>query len=152
MKFTVSKTKKYSKAIYYGSFYNGKVSRNIIEMWKIIYDINGTEPLKRQIEIVNSINEQYSGRLKESYTLLLKKYKKGKDVEKELDLLKTKDLNTNRVYKEDINVDIFSYFANDNLLSISTTYIRNGVRGITSNCINKLFNPSPEKGLITYIF
>ncbi len=149
--FTVSKTKKHSKAIYYGPFPDGKVAREIINMWKVMLDITGKENLKEQKEIIESINEQYSGRLRNSYTSLLKKYKEGHDVEKELDILRAIDLNTNRLYDEDINIDVFAYFAHDDLLSIATTYVRKGVKGITSNCINKLFNPLPEEGLMAYI-
>lgn len=149
--FTVSKTKKLNKAKYYGPFPDGNIARNIINLWKVIYDINGHEDYKKQKEIISKIDLLYSGNVKEAYTILLAKYKKDKSLEKELDFLRIIDLNTELLYRDGRNVDIINYFVHDDLITITITFIRSGVRGISINITNKLFNPYPATALTSFL-
>lgn len=149
--FTVSKTKKSSRAKYYGPFPDGKIARNIIELWKTIFDIDNNETLKSQKEILNKIDILYGGNLKEAYTKLLTKYKDDHSIEKQLDLLRNIDLNTELLYKDKRNIDVINYFVLDDLLSITIIFVREGVRGININIINKLFNPYPAGALTSFL-
>lgn len=151
LKFTVSKTKKFSKAKYFGPFNDGIEARKIINLWINTFDINFNENIDTQNKILKSIENLYSGNFREAYSLLLSKHKKNKNVIEDLTLLRNLDLNTEILYTDKRSIDVINYFVYDDLISICVTCIRKGVKGTTINIINKLFNPYPEDALIAFL-
>lgn len=150
-KFTVSKTKKLSRAKYYGPYQDGKIARDIIELYESLFSIKWNEDKEKQNFIIEKIDNLYAGDFNEAYEILRKRETKGIDISKEYNLLNSIEKSTEKIYDDNRNVDIINFFVYDDLISICITYIRSGVKMTTINIINKLFNPYPEDAVIAFL-
>lgn len=146
---SVSKTKKATRHKFFGPFPNGKIAREVIELWKAIFDTDNVKGSKEQDKIIEKIDDFYKGELDFAYRIL----EEGNFENKEflLSVLTRIDNNTEVLFDDKRNLDVINYFVYDDLISVTITYVRKGVKGISANIINKMFTPFPEDAMIAFL-
>lgn len=149
LKLSVSKTKKVSNSTFFGPFPNGKTARDIIELWRVIFNTDEIVDRERQKETLKKMEVFFSGGNEFAYDLINKSDSNNKEYL--IDLVKSSNDKVEVLFKDKRNFDVFNFFVYDDLISVTITYIRNGIKGISANIINKMFAPLPEDAMIAFL-
>ncbi len=130
------------------------------QMGRCMGQCTGEDNIHLKDFVVNGVEDFFKGNTKyveekieeriEANNKLLN-FEESQQLKENLDFINKLNEQKSNTFKDTKHRDILNYYVEDGIISISLMFVRFGTVSLTSNFINKRFNPDPKDSLESFI-